>query len=453
MFDSNIIVRDLGIQVETTKEMLDAIKLWTSIFNGNAPWLNDEVVSLNVAKTICEKVSKAVTVEFKTKCNDKEIDKTYQNVVKNIRKQCEYGIGKGGLVYKPFYSAGTIKVSIIQADKFMPVKFDSTGELTAGIFLDQIISGDDVYTRVEYQELNGTTLTIKNIAYKGKKDSVILAHRINLTEIPKWVEIEENISVKNVEKLLIGYFKMPNANTIDNDSYLGTAIFHNAITTLKEIDKQFSRTLWEYEGSELALHVDDSLLEKNKKGKFILPKGKERLYKLFRFDQTNDRKWNIFSPSIRDTSLFNGLNELLRQAEQECGLAFGVISKEENVDKTATEIKSSKQDYYVTVSDIQTSLQYALDDLVYAIYVLRKLYNLPVTDNYQNSYDWDDSIVVDKEAMQRVSMLEYQSEIIDKVQYLVETRDYTEKEALDFCKRINNRKKDIDSIKQEEDPE
>ena len=42
----------------------------------------------------------------------------------------------------------------------------------------------------------------------------------------------------------------------------------------------------------------------------------------------------------------------------------------ERIEKTATEIKTGKQDYYVTVSDIQTQLQYAFDDLIYGIYVL-----------------------------------------------------------------------------------
>ena len=38
------------------------------------------------------------------------------------------------MFFKPFYSNGRIKVSCIHADKFIPVKFDSTGELLGAIF-------------------------------------------------------------------------------------------------------------------------------------------------------------------------------------------------------------------------------------------------------------------------------------------------------------------------------
>ena len=112
----------------------------------------------------------------------------------------------------------------------------------------------------------------------------------------------------------------------------------------------------------------------------------------------------------------------------------------QHLENTATEIRSSKQDYYVTVSDIQASLQTALEDLVYGIYVLCRLYNLPVGLNYNMSFDWDDSILVDKEALQRQSMVEKNADIIDEVQYIIETRDYTEEEAIAFCEKIKKRK-------------
>ena len=56
------------------------------------------------------------------------------------------------------------------------------------------------------------------------------------------------------------------------------------------------------------------------------------------------------------------------------------------------------------------------------------------------SFDWDDSILVDKESLQRQSMLELNAEIIDKVQYLMETRDYSEQEAIEFISKIEARK-------------
>lgn len=441
MFDYNKIITDFGLDTETSKEMLDAIQNWSSIFNGNEPWIDKNTVSLHVAKTMCEKVAKAVTIEFKSECNDKYINSVYQKFLRNKRKNVEYAIGKSCIFFKPSYENGKMNITTIQADKFIPVKFDDTGDLLAAIFIDQITNGNDVYTRLEYNELKGNVIEIKNIAYKGKKNGVVLSNKIDLNSVDKWKDLDETLAIEGVDRLLGGFFTMNNTNNVDNNSPLGVSLFHNAIDTLKEIDKQFSRTLWEYEGSELAIDIDETMLELDKKGNPIYPKGKSRLFRKLGAINEDKAKYNIFSPEIRDTALFNGLNELLRQAELQCGLAVGTLCKPELIEKTATEIKTGKQDYYVTVSDIQTSLQQAFEDLIYGIYVLCKLYGISVNNNYELTFDWDDSILVDKEAIQRQSLTERNADIIDDIQYIMETRDYSEKEAISFYENIQKRKK------------
>ena len=285
MFNTTDIAKDFNIDISTSNEILSAIEKWSDIYNSKAPWLNEEVKSLHVAKTICEKVAKAVTIEFKSQVDDKQIDKIYQRFIKNIRTNTEYALGKGGMFFKPFYANGKIKISCIQADKFIPTKFDSTGELLGAIFIDQITRGNEIYTRLEYQELNDTVLTIKNKAYKTTvHNSNILGNQILLSQVQDWANIQEEIQINDVNRLLGGYFRIPIANPIVNTSPVGVAIFANAIDTLKEIDKQFSRTLWEYEGSELAIDIDELMFKKDKAGNSILPEGKERLYRTIDID-------------------------------------------------------------------------------------------------------------------------------------------------------------------------
>lgn len=451
MFNTNDIAKDFNIDISTSDEVMRLIEKCSDIYNHKAPWLNEEVKSLNVAKTICEKVAKAVTIEFKSQVTDKEIDKIYQRFVKNIRTNTEYSLAKGGMFFKPFYSNGKIKVSCIHADKFIPVKFDSTGELLGAIFIDQIIKGNDIYTRLEYNDLNDTTLTIKNVVYEtDKNNSNTLGTKTSLTLIPEWKDIQEQTTIENVDRLLGGYFKIPIANPVDNTSLIGVPIFANAIEILKEIDKQFSRTLWEYEGSELALDVDATAFEKDQDGNYNLPKGKERLFRMI--DLGDETQWNVFSPAIRDTALFNGLNEWLRQAESQCGLSFGVISKETSIAKTATEINSSKQDYYVTVSDIQGALQTALEDLVYGIDTLMTLYNIPHKTEPDISFDWDDSILVDSEKKQTQALVEKNAGLIDDIEYFVQTRDYSEEEAIKYVEKMKKRNPE-EPIEQEENEE
>lgn len=441
MFDYNKIVTDFGLDMQTSKDMLDAIQEWSKIFNLHEPWINEDTASLHVAKTICEKVAEATTIEYKSNCSEPYIDNIYQRFLRNKRKIVEYMIGKSCIFFKPCYENGKIKVTVIQADKFIPVKFDDTGDLLGCIIIDQITDESTVYTRLEYNELIGSKMVIKNIVYKGRKDGCILESKISLQTVDKWKYIQEENAIEGVDRLIGGFATMNSANTIDNSSPIGMPIYYNALETLKEIDMQWSRTIWEYVGSELALDVDESLLDRDKKGRIIYPKGKKRLYRKMIFDEAKDKNYNIFSPQIRDTSMFNGLNEMLRRAEVQCHLEHGTISKTETETKSATEARQLKQSYYVTVTDIQESLQHAFDDLIYGIYVLCKLYNIPVQPDYVTEHDWDDSILVDKETTRNQALIERNNDITSDVQYIMDTKNYKEKEAIEYVKRQKEYKK------------
>ena len=140
---------------------------------------------------------------------------------------------------------------------------------------------------------------------------------------------------------------------------------------------------------------------------------------------------------------------MLRECESQCGLSFGVISKETSIAKTATEINSSKQDYYVTVSDIQGALQTALEDLVYGIDILMTLYGIQHKTEPNISFHWDDSILVDTEKKRSQALVEKNADLIDDIQYFIETRDYSEEEAIEFVNKMKQRSPK-EQIEQEE---
>lgn len=436
MFDYSKIISDFGLDSQTSEEMLKAIQEWSNIFNGREPWIDKNTQSLHVAKTMCEKVAEAVIVEYKSSCDEPYIDTIYQKFLKKLQTNTEFMIGKSCIFFRPYYKGNkSIGINVIQADKFIPVKFNDEGDLLACIIVDQITKANTIYTRLEYNELINDTMIIKNIAYKGRKDGTMLENKISLSSVNEWQDIQENESISGIDRLIGGFATTGLANIIDNSSPIGPPIYHNAIETLKEIDKQWSRTLWEYEGAELALDIDETLLPRNEKGKFIYPKGKERLFRKLVFDEVKDKNYNIFNPDIRDTSMFNGLNEMLRKAEVQCHLEHGTLSKTETVEKSATESKQLKQSYYITVSNIQRNLENALNDLIYGIYVLCKLYGIPVKSSYTVVHDWDDSILVDKEKARNQSLLERNNGITSDVQYFMETRNMSEKDAIEFVKK------------------
>ena len=62
----------------------------------------------------------------------------------------------------------------------------------------------------------------------------------------------------------------------------------------------------------------------------MLPVGMERIYRVLNGDSKNseglDSNLKEYAPTIRDVSLFNGLNKWLRTVELQTGLAYGTIS-------------------------------------------------------------------------------------------------------------------------------
>lgn len=449
LFNKSTLEKATNVNIAMSSDMSNAIDLWSSIYEDKAPWVDNKTIfSANIGAAIASELARLTTIEFKSEISNNDfLNKEYQVVIDNIRNYTEFAAAKGGLVFKPYVANGHIEVDMVQADAFYPTKYNSRSEITGAIFLETKTEGDNTYTRIEYHDLDEGTKVyiIRNYAFVKKNYSNInlsldgtLGDPINLESVDGWEGITPEVTIQNIEKPLFSYFKMPLANTIDSSSPLGVSVFSRIAKPnglLQKIDEQYSRILWEYEGSELGIDVGIDLLKpiKDNKGNIIdwgLAKGKERLYRALEIDSSMDKTsgWNIFSPAIRDSSLFNGLNELLRQAEFQCGVAYGTISKEIETAKTATEIKTSKQRSYQNTKDIQKSLQNALENLVYSMSTLGILYKLPVKPvNLDNdiSYNWDDSIIIDKES-QMQKLFTYVTSGILKPEYLLKQEGFSE---------------------------
>lgn len=114
-----------------------------------------------------------------------------------------------------------------------------------------------------------------------------------------------------------------------------------------------------------------------------------------------------YAPEIRDQSQFNGLNEHLFKIEWLCGLAYGTLSHAQEIEKTATEIKASKQRSYHTVSLMQDEWNAGLQNLVLAIQEIALLYGMAPAGNIETSITFGDGILedTDVEYQRRWSMV------------------------------------------------
>lgn len=403
---TDILNRDADTQVDVclTSQMANQIELWTKMYENRSPWVNNkDVFSANLAPAIASELARLVTLEMKSEITGGAaadyLNQQYKRkVLRSIRRYVEYGCAKGGLVMKPYITQQGIEVQFVQADCFFPLSFDSSGRITQCVFTEQFRKGQKIYTRLEVHTLNGESIRITNRAFVATND-YSLGSEVSVNSVDRWSELAPEVMLEGSDRLLFGYFKVPLANADDSDSPLGVSIYSRAIGLIKEADRRYSNICWEYEGTQLAIHIATSLLKYNRdRDKFEYPGGNERLYRNLEYNTgATDKPFiDTFSPEIRDTALFNGFNNQLKLVEFNCCLAYGTLSDPQSVDKTATEIKTSKQRSYVMVSDTQMALQDALEDLVYAMNFWAELYGLiPAGSDYEVSFDWDDSVIMD----------------------------------------------------------
>lgn len=453
MLGKSNIESELNIDIAISPKLEAKIREWGNIYENKAPWLNKDVKSLELGSSISGEFVRLTTAEMKTEITGSAratfLQEQYKKMLKNLADNLEKGDAKGGLVFKPYVKNGQIYIDFVQQGLFYPISFDDTGKIISIVFVSQKTEGDYIYTRLEYHRLEGTDYYISNTAYKSNNNSS-LGKEINLSEVPEWKDIEKVVEIENIEKPLFSYYKPPIANNVDTKSPLGISVFAKAINLIKDADEQYGRAIWEYEGSEKAVYASIEALKprkevirdgEGKRTKWETPKLKDRLFKAIDLDGKNGEGFfKDYSPEIRDEAFWRGLNKILERIEFNVGLAYGTLSEPAFSDKTATEIKTSKQRSYMTVSRMQENLQTALEDLIYAMDVLTTLYSLAPVGTYQASFEWGDSVLTDTQVEQTIQMQEVGLGLRSKLKYIMWRYGLTEEQALEELQEIQEEK-------------
>ena len=399
-------IRQVCPESVVSSVMENAVDTWMELYQGRAPWLKNDPHSLGLPSQIAGEIAMLVTLEAEIKVTDtnergKMVKEVMDYVRKKLKTQVEYGCAGGGLMFRPSVLNGKIVVNFSKANAFLPTSFDSSGNIQGADFIETQVVGKKYYTRVErhYFKEDGTYI-IENRAFRSY-DANTVGVECPLSECPSWRDIEPSVPLSHVTHPLFSYFRIPLGNTVDPDSPLGISVYGGDIIPLiRDADEQYQRLTWEYHGGELAIEASEEAFAVNKVTKLPkLPEHWERLYRMNDLDSESTKEMlKPWAPTLRDASYINGLDEILTKIEDKVHLSRGTLCKRgETEARTAEEIKMTKQRSYSTVSQIQGALQDALDGLVQAIDELATLYEITPEGEFEVSYVWDDSIIVDAE--------------------------------------------------------
>ena len=381
-----------GRDITMTQPMIDAINGWKDMIDGRAGWIDEDkgITSLKIEAGICREFADIALGEMEASVDNDRLNEAFKNAIRDLNENLQDGLALGSFIIKPL---GENRSEFVTADKFVPVSFDDEGKPSDIMFFTRKKVGENnYYTKVErhYFDENGN-LVISNKCYHASTESTI-GNPCDLAEVGEWADIEpEPITYPGMNKNDYGYFRVPLKNRVDG-SACGVSIYAEAVSAIRKADIQYGRLDWEYSSGERAVHVDERALRR-KDGRIKLPEGKQRLYRGLNLEQNQGELYKEYSPSMRDEAYIRGLEKAYRNIEFIVGLAYGDLSDASEVDKTATEVKASKQRKYNRVNAIQENLRDCLSDFVDALAFYNELY----TTKYEFSCTFNDSILTDEE--------------------------------------------------------
>jgi len=415
------------VDLAITDAMNQAIAKWETMYTNPKDYVG-------LPSALASDVARMATVEMEVSVTGSPradyLSEQLKPLIKDIKRHMEFCAALGGVVFKPYPSGDDIAIDVYKAGYFYPVSFNATGIMTSAVFVDVKTVGKKYYTRLEYHKYdnNEKTHTIINSAFvSDNKDD--LGRRVSLSVVADWAELVDEWTFQNVDKPLFAYVKMPIANNVDTNSPLGVSIYSNAVDLIEQVAKRWDEFMWEYKSGERALYTDVHAFEKDKDGKAKLPD--RRLYRLLDLQTQIGGKglFEDWSPTIRQADYINGIDAILKRIEYAVGISYGTISDPNSVDKTATEIKLSKQRLYVLITDMQKALEDGLEILLYAMDYYATAYNLSPAGTYNTVYNFDDSVVTDKEEIIARDQRELALGIMSKLEYRMKTKGEDEATA------------------------
>lgn len=410
-------LQSYGVKPAINGEMLERMQLWSDMWRGKAYWIKNTVTSLHLEQDIAREFSTVVTNEMEVTISDNRLQEVFDKSVRNLAEEFQEGLASGALIIKPL---GEDKVQYISQFEFLPIEYDSEKRLTAVIFPDTRKMNNLYYTRLEYHKLDKTGLTIVNKAYVSDSEYT-LGREIALSEVEDWAKLPEEITYPGVNRPIYGYYRNPIKNIVDG-SNAGVSMFDSAVDKIRRADIQADRIDWEFESGERRIHVDAQAMKVNENGVTALD---SRLYKGLDLMEQGGELYKEYSPALRQKDFLEGLEEQKREIEFSVGLSYGDISNINTVEKTATEMKISKQRKYNTVTAMQENLKDCLSDLCYGL----AFFNKKANSGYEFACTFHDSITTDEEAERKQDMLDMSAGIMSPLEYRMKWYGEDEKTA------------------------
>lgn len=470
--------KSLGYDIESREYMLPYIELWKSWYHGNVSNFHNYFIyngnnkvsmkrkTLNMAKKLSEDyasylMNEKVRFNFGNQKNDGVIKKILDDnsfyVLANTGIEKTHSLGTGAFIlslHDLIYDENTgyinserakLKIEFTTADKIIPLSY-SDGKITECAFAVQKTINNQNVLVISVHVLRNENYVIENYLLKIGRGG-------NLTDISD--QLDESLRIFNTLSNKPWFFIIkPNiVNNIRDDSPFGISIYANAIDVLQGLDIIYDSFINEFVLGKKRIFLEEELLKVDETGqmKMVFDTNDVVFHQL----PTGDMKQESKSPitesnmALRISEHKEGIQLNLNLLSSKVGMGNNNYQFNGNKVSTATEIISENSDLYRSIKKHEIILDDAFIDMFSSmLYICKNFLHLPVVEEDEITIDFDDSIIEDKAEIKRQALLDYNAGLIDKIEYFILTRGYSEKQAKEFVAEMEGR-----SPAEEEPPE
>lgn len=440
-----------------------------------------ELFRMDTAKAICAELSGLVWSEQCEVHVSQDMEKqlleefVHDVLVKNgfwtkMQEHIEQSLALGGGAIKAWYDekhdsqgnvvpdSGGIRLGFCMADQFVPTAWDNA-QVTDGVFISRQAKDGYYYTRLEWHKWDGLTYYITNELYRAEqKDNStpgytesqdILGFRYPLNEIYPF--LNEETSMHGLTTSLFAYYRTAVANNIDDNSPLGVSIYANALSTLRALDICYDSFVREFQLGKKRIIIPAQCLRTVVDPITGEPRryfdATDEAFVALSTDDTDNLKIQDNSVELRVDEHERAINAFLSILCLQVGFSAGTFTFDRAQGlKTATEVISENSKTYKTIKAQQLQIKLAVAKIVDAIIQIAQLYDIKwegysirqlAALGWETKVVFDDSILQDRQTNINEGILLSTNGLMSKKRFLVEILGYTEEEALQELKDIN----------------
>lgn len=422
------------------------------IYNGNKE-IKCKRYTLNTAKKVCEdfanlllneKVEYHIGNEQTQSIINDILDENdfYCMANQQIEKMCALGecafvLSLGNLLYDKENEVistqeAKLQIAYLTSDKIFPLSYDGTKITECAFATYKKIQNINICVLSMHTKNEQGNYVINNFMFQVSKSG-------DLTDITdKMVDTLKSIDTQSDNPWFV-VIKTPLVNSINMESPEGMSIFSSSIDVLKGIDIIYDSFINEFILGKKRIFVKGDLLQAD------ASTGQVKLT----FD-TNDVIFHIMPGDDGEGNDIKEVDMNLRISEHREGIQTGLNLLSSKIGfgenryefnqtglSTATQVISENSEMYRTIRKYELQIENGLFDLFKSIcYIAKNFLGLAVEDEPEIAIDFDDSIIEDEAETQRRALLEYNSGLIDAVEYHSMTRQLTREQAKEFLEEM-----------------